>query len=290
MRSRLVIPAAILVAVAYVKGRQDAFLLAPAAPPAPGPTPEAIRRAEAEAADAWEIGVAQAEVAATIAPPEPAASDQVDLSAIAEWLAAPSPVGRAPRHADDDPAVLSEWSTVPVTPVRVPAAPGDDPALLNEWLSQPARLSAEPVAPAAHEGLESEIDESGRFSLGGWAAQPGHMALSGITFRRRREGPVEPSRIRLVIEAAQNVVGEGLVVLSDAGFAPDREGFTVLLAAGGPGRLRGVRTLRRPPVAGPGAQPSGAAADSQKRPPGGRRLPDRGALPPRQGGRGTCPQ
>ena len=203
MRSRLVIPAALLLAAVYVKSRQDAFLFAPGPPP-PDPTPEAIRRAEAEAADAWEIGLAGAEAVATIALPEP--------------------------------PVLSEWSTVPATPLRAPAAsPAADPAPLNEWLSHLAHRPAEPVAPAAAAGPETPSDESGRFSLGGWAVQPGHMALCGITFRRRREGPVDPSRIRLVMEAAQNLAGEGLVVLSDAGFAPDREGFTILLAAGGSG-------------------------------------------------------
>jgi len=258
LRSRLVIPAALLVAAAYVKGRQDALLFAPAPPaPAPDPTPEAIRRAEAEAADAREIGLAEAEVAATIAPPEPVApraaitpepapepppapapvaSDQVDLSAMAEWFVAPSPVREAPpRRADDEPAVLSEWSAVPATPVRSPAAPPEDPALLNEWLSQPAGGPAEPVAPPVPAAPDLQIDESGRFSLGGWAAQPGHMTFCGISFRRQHDAPVDPSRIRLVIEGAHNVAGEGLVVLSDAGFAPDGEGFTILLAAGGPG-------------------------------------------------------
>jgi hypothetical protein len=32
-----------------------------------------------------------------------------------------------------------------------------------------------------------------------------------------------------------NVAGGGVVVLSDAGFAPDEDGFTVLVAAEGPG-------------------------------------------------------
>jgi hypothetical protein len=253
LRSRLVIPAALLVAAAYVKGRRHASLFAPAPPaPAPDPTPEAIRRAEAEAADAWEIGLAEAEVATTIAPPEPAApeavivpepvpapepvtSDPVHLSAMAEWFVAPSPARREPRRADDETAELSEWSTVPATPVRTPAAPPEDPDLLNEWLSQTAARPAEPVAPIAPPGPEIQIDEGGRFSLGGWAAQPGHMALCGITFRQQLDAPVDPSRIRLVIEAAQNVAGDGLVVLSDDGFAPGREGFTLLLAAGGSG-------------------------------------------------------
>ncbi len=36
-------------------------------------------------------------------------------------------------------------------------------------------------------------------------------------------------------EATTNVATGGLVVLGDAGFAPDAEGFTILIAAEGPG-------------------------------------------------------
>ena len=41
--------------------------------------------------------------------------------------------------------------------------------------------------------------------------------------------------ITLITDAANNVADGGLIVLGDAGFAPDAEGFTLLLAAAGPG-------------------------------------------------------
>jgi hypothetical protein len=77
--------------------------------------------------------------------------------------------------------------------------------------------------------------EEGRFALGGWAAAGGHSVVSAVTFRRRLPEDVAAERIELELDAADNVPEGGLVVLSDPGFAPDRDGFTLLLAAAAPG-------------------------------------------------------
>lgn len=204
LRTRLVIPAAILMTAAYVKGRLDAAPLAPRPQPAlvvvPAPVDPA-RRAEAEAADA--MAIAEAQIAASGTLVEREAEPEVEES----WL-------------------LSEWMTAPA-----PAADG---------AAAPAPGSASETPPAATEPadeptVELVIEADGRFCLGGWSAQAGHMALCGVTFRDRRGGPLSADRIRLVPDASTNVAEGGLVVLSDAGFAPDAEGFTILLAAAGPG-------------------------------------------------------
>lgn len=199
MRSRLVIPAAFLMAIGYVKGRFDAGVRRRQTPPlalsAPPPL-DPVARAEAEAADA--VVMAEAQAAAT-------------ATAYAERTTSARPL---------HPSLLNEWVAAPASPV----------------LSAPT--PAEPVAPpilAAAPALEVIIDESGRFSLGGWAAQGGDMTLSGVTFRDRRGVAVDSSSIRLVTDAQTNVADGGLLVLSDPGFAPDVEGFTILLAAAGPG-------------------------------------------------------
>ncbi len=281
MRSRIVIPAAILVTAAYVKGRLDAHL--PAEPAEPRPIPVAtpgdpLDRARAEAADA--IALAEAQVAAAgtpvaerpvptftphpfrpqvvsprpaPAPARPAPSFEVPAvewpSFEPEWLAGPRERAAAPL----DPAwsaVLAEWIAVPATPsphVRDAA----EAAALCEWsahVAAPAPAAAEPqpqhepapeleAAPEPEPASEAEVvvEEDGRFSLGGWAAQSGHLAVCGVTFRDRRGAPVEAAAIRLVTEAAANVAEGGLVVLGDAGFAPDAEGFTLMLAAAAPG-------------------------------------------------------
>lgn len=232
MRSRFVIPAAILVAAAYVKGRQDAHLVAPGPVSVPGPTDESILRAQAEAADAWEIGLDEA------AGPRLA---EAETAAVAVAIA---PVEEAPAEVEDDPVdvedepVAVEDAPPPVwipdlDAVLVPeAAPSvftprgpawePDPLTLSEWSGIPA-------------GPAPRILASGRFALGGSAVQAGHMALSGVTFPARLAGEVAAGRVRLVPDALQNVSTDGLLVLADGGFAPDGEGFTLLVAAVGPG-------------------------------------------------------
>jgi hypothetical protein len=178
VRSRFVIPAAMLIAAAYLKGRWDADPV-PAAPAGQPPSP---------------VDLAAGETAATaLAPPPPAAvpADALDLAAVAEWSA----------------------------PVAFVTAP----------------VSA-PEAPAPAE-LVVQVHESGRFLVGGWAAETGHTALAGVTLRERREDGIPAERVRLIVEAADNVAGDGPVVLGDPGFAPDSEGFTLIVAAAGPGRF-----------------------------------------------------
>lgn len=214
MRTRLVIPAAILVAVAYVKGRRDARPAGATdhAATAAGPTYVSILRAQAEAADAREMGLddlAQADLAAAEAAP-----------ALAE-----APV--AEPVAPDEPPVVDEpvVENVPVAePAPAPRPPAwePDPVALSEWLGTPA-------------GTAPRVEVSGRFAVGGVAVQAGHMALCGVTFPSRIAGEVRAGRIRLVPEALENVSADGMVVLGDAGFAPNGDGFTLLVAAVAPG-------------------------------------------------------
>ncbi len=234
MRSRLVIPAAILVAVAYVKGRQDAQLFAaaarpatpaPPAPPVPGPTQERILRAQAEAADAWEAGLeelADADLAAAEAAAALAEAPVVEAPVFEDLL--------IEDEEDEEPATL--WSPgadavlVPEAAPSVVTSRGSawepDPVALSEWFGTPA-------------GAAASVEASGRFALGGWAAQAGHMTLCGVTFPAPLADAVEAGRVRLVPDVLQNVTASGLVVLGDAGFAPDAEGFTLLVAASAPG-------------------------------------------------------
>lgn len=79
------------------------------------------------------------------------------------------------------------------------------------------------------------IVDSGVFSIGGWAAAPGHSVVSAVTYRTRLDSSVSADRIQLNIEMQENVPDGGLIILTDPGFEPDREGFTILLAAADPG-------------------------------------------------------
>ena len=232
-----------LVAVAYVKGRRDGRHEAHtvpevARPPAePGPLTDQTRIAQALAADAVELAEAQAAAAGTLfVEPEPLAEDLVDPD---------------DGPAAQDPLILNEWMTAPAALRGVRAREGDalDLAVTAEWATslappapRPAPMAVEAAIPVREEGtapvateVEIRIDETGRFSLGGFATQAGHIALCGITFQERCSGLLTPDAITLVTEAANNVAEGGLVVLGDAGFAPDAEGFTILLCAAGPG-------------------------------------------------------
>lgn len=202
---------------------------APAEAPAPTVT------AEAETAI---VPLVQPEAVATGAVIEPLAEAPPEA-------ARPAPVGEPPVDPEDEVPMGALVEFGPAIPV---ASPLEEPAEIEPVVAHDADDEAEAEAghetepvvepeaePAPAAGSQIVIDESGRFSLGGWAAQPGHMVLTGVTFRDRRDRPVDPSAIRLRTDALSNVGEGGLVVLTDSGFAPDREGFTILLAAEGPG-------------------------------------------------------
>ena len=244
MRSRLLVPAVVLVTAAYVKGRRDgrhealpAFEVA--RPPAePAPLTDQTRIAQALAADAVELAEAQAAAAGALYAEPEALTDDVldpdddhvavqDLLILNEWVTAPAALrGTRPGESDAlDLAISAEWATG-----LAPPAPRTEP-VADEV---PILVPDEALAAIAVE-VEVRIDETGRFSLGGFATQAGHIALCGITFQERRSGLLTPDCITLVTEAANTVAEGGLVVLGDGGFAPDAEGFTIMLCAEGPG-------------------------------------------------------
>ncbi len=83
---------------------------------------------------------------------------------------------------------------------------------------------------------------SGRWALGGFAAHAGQHALGGVQFREELpEAPTGwalapaldagPGTLVLVIDGAINSDGEGVEVVTDPGFAPTPQGFTVRVAA-----------------------------------------------------------
>ena len=244
MRSRLLVPAVLLVTAAYVKGRRDGRHETPPAfevarsPLEPAPLTDQARIAQALAADAVELAEAQAAAAGVLyAEPEPLLEDLLDpedddvaiqdLLILNEWVTAPAALrnGRARESDALDLAISAEWATSLAPTVPSPAPVAD---------ATPVLIPDDGSAPVAVE-VEVRIDETGRFSLGGFATQAGHIALCGITFQERRSGLLTPDSITLVTEAANNVAEGGLVVLGDGGFAPDAEGFTILLCAEGPG-------------------------------------------------------
>jgi hypothetical protein len=140
-----------------------------------------------------------------------------------EMASVDSPDG---RERDEPPVDVLE----PESPVAVEPTP--------QPVEEPAGIRVGPpdTAPAA--------GDEGRFALGGWAAASGHSVVSAVTFRRRLPQAVSAEQIELTIDASENVPEGGLIVLSDPGFAPDREGFTLLLTAADPGSFSAAGSYR----------------------------------------------
>jgi hypothetical protein len=150
--------------------------------------------------------------------PEVAAGSVVETSEAARSPIAGEPEATVTTHPWQ---VTSEDTHVPV---------GDDP---------PAVAHISPVQSANERADDTwlvPLDE-GRFALGGWAASAGHSMVSAVTFRRRLSEDISADRIILEIDASDNVPDGGLVVLADPGFAPDRDGFTLQLAAADHGQF-----------------------------------------------------
>ncbi len=114
---------------------------------------------------------------------------------------------------------------------QAPAAPVTAPSLA--WWDVPSGMESDP--------------RRGRFALGGYALQAGHQVVSGVTFR---DGVVPPpthwvigpvvgqvasGTLVLHVDGLLNCRSEDLTVLTDPGFAPTNDGFSLRLAASATG-------------------------------------------------------
>lgn len=256
MRRRLIVPAALVAASAYVLARRTRRVAV-----------HGIRRARARRATEETLATRWAWPATPASPTEPDAepvprAPSWDGDVVEPEWARP-PRGRATSSVGPDVSVGSVAPPPPSAPVEADAAPplGDPEASVEVEVEapEPATVPAEgqvevEVAPAAADAepegdapaaagftgdaswddLDSRREtvlDSGPFAFGGWAPQSGSTSLMGVTFARRLEAAPAAARIRLEIRRTQNVPDGGLAVLSDAGFAPDHEGFTLMLAA-----------------------------------------------------------
>jgi hypothetical protein len=170
-------------------------------------------------------------------------------------------------------AEILAWQPEPAAPApeaEIPAwdpEPAADPAALWDDLSAGAPAATLPADEATAwwddepEPAPAEVAEkrepatSGRFALGGFAMQPGQQALGGVTFRA--ELPEAPSgwavapaadavagTLVLVLDGAINCDAGDLEVVTDPGFAPTTQGFTVRVGARAPGPFAASGTFR----------------------------------------------
>lgn len=213
VRLRLVIPAALAAAATYA----------------------ALVREDARPAPTWAPATDGGDLAAPI--PARQVQDPVAVPPpVAIISIVPAPVvgeTSVQPEAERTPWPASPYADLAVTTSAAAAVPsvydflaGPPPAVPEaELAGGPAEAAADAPTPWI-----ASLDE-GRFALGGWAAAPGHSVVAAITFRRRLAADVSIDQIVLEIDASENVPDGGLVVMPDPGFAPDRDGFTLFLAA-----------------------------------------------------------
>lgn len=141
-------------------------------------------------------------------------------------------------HGDPvDPRVDRDAHRAPIEPgpsSPIEAIPTDDP----RQTASPGESTDSAPEP------DGPILDEGTFSIGGLAAGSGHTAISAVQFHQRVPVALDAARIALDVTASENVPAGGLMVLSDPGFAPDHEGFTLLLAAAAPGPFSASGTYR----------------------------------------------
>jgi hypothetical protein len=201
----------------------------PGAPPADEPTP-----GRPDPID-WPVAPAAAETAPSgdePVAPEPTISRPDPIDWPVATVSGEAPPTEAPTFEPPEPD-STEAVEVPAPGAPVEAAPVSVPA------DEPAGIRVRPPDMTA----PSAVDE-GRFALGGWAAASGHSVVSAVTFRRRLPQAVTAQQIELTIDASENVPEAGLIVLADPGFAPDREGFTLLLTAAEAGSFSAAGSYR----------------------------------------------
>jgi hypothetical protein len=184
-----------------------------------------------EAAPAW-----VADDAIAVAPQD---------EALAMWSSPESP----DPSEDSFSTTLAQWSTM--SPVD---APDSEPAPAPVVAPSPLAAWAALVPRGAATAAVAEVDDpswgmgvvSGRFALGGHAAEAGQRTVGGVTFRT----PVDEAPARWAVAPAPDAPGgtlvlriegrvncrpEDVAVITEPGFAPSTEGFAVQLTAEGPG-------------------------------------------------------
>ncbi len=138
-------------------------------------------------------------------------------------------MGWAPQRGDDDPVEHMH------TRLANPAVTDTAPTAAGARHTVPR-----PVAPTRRAMPGSASPDPGpgrppwrRAVVGGWSFAPGTIAVTGVTFPAALEA-ADPAGVAIRIVDLVNTAGEP-VVLTDPGFAPDGEGFTLAVCAAEPG-------------------------------------------------------
>ncbi|MCC6830834.1 MAG: hypothetical protein IT200_05750, partial [Thermoleophilia bacterium] len=220
--------------------------------PRPEEAPEAVAPSaepEAEVAPAPEAEVAPDPEPEVVVEPAAEVVAEPEAEVVAEPAAEAAPVVETVIEV---PAAEATASPVADAPAPV-TAPADGLA----WWDDVEPDASDILVDETPDWMRGQGEEryTGRWSLGGMALQPGHQTLSGVTFRQPLDdapltwslptrGRPEAGTLVLVVEALMNCDPANLKVLTDDGFAPSREGFTLTLTASSTGPFAASGTFR----------------------------------------------
>jgi hypothetical protein len=157
---------------------------------------------------------------------------------------------------DSEDTAIPAWEPVAVEPEPEvafepepepePVAFEPEPELAGAVRETAATIAMAP-APAVDEPEpapdEADPARTGRFALGGFATQPGQQALGGVTFRDEL-ADASAAAIELRLDGAINCDEDGLEVVTEPGFAPTSQGFTVRVSALAAGPFAASGTFR----------------------------------------------
>jgi hypothetical protein len=208
VRLRLLIPAALAAAVTYA----------------------ALVRDEPAATTSWTPYAPAPE------PPKPAQAPEEPLAAVISIVPVLDPEPEVAEVAE------VAWAESPYADLADAAAETQLTSVYDMLAGSPPVQEPDEHSPddeAGHADMPDRVPplDEGRFALGGWAAAAGHSVVSAITFRRRLPADVTTDQIVLEVEVSENVDDDGLVILADPGFAPDRDGCTLRLSAADAGQF-----------------------------------------------------
>lgn len=248
---RLVLGAVAVVA-AYLKGRLDEAVAESLRrmDELPRPERDPYRPAAARTASAagtphlTVVPAADAgvhEAAATVAPPAAGTPDTADEAAWDRLVEALRPelldlTTHDPRVDEVDPG----WAA----PHRAGATEVQGgPAVLPEWMTGVAPVEPTATGPAhdlrgvlTADGASVHLAE-GTFLISGLAVNGGDLAFGRVTFPHRLAHAPDLAQVVLVVDETENLPTGGVAVMADGGFAPCKEGMTLVVAAREPGRF-----------------------------------------------------
>jgi hypothetical protein len=249
----------------WVVEAEEAQAVEPVEPWTPEAAGEPLAWGEMVAeADAEPVVEAEAElIAEPVVDVEPVFEPVVEAEPVPWQVPAPTlhaveePVGVAVEadHSAVDP--LARWAAM--APASRNGADAPAVAARRTPMDAWARLRPTSMGPAVDHRVAEALPymqgavgrgapagpRSGSFALGGYAAQAGEEAVTGISFaepdqapRRWRRGPSDnatPGTLVLDVGETLNCDPADVAVITDPGFAPTGEGFIVRIAARAPG-------------------------------------------------------